>query len=169
MAESGACAKSTTGQPHHGSGEAYPRGVDDVLVRGLLQVIGISLVPVALVAAALRSGEVWRWWRRRRTRRHVAEPPSPQVPLERLAADLRRLHPQVHSPRRGTAMAKHRAAVLAYDQRLTAAAEALGIGTTLTELRLWGVDREAERLRLEHLLSEAGLRLRPSHPQGPAA
>lgn len=143
--------------------------MDDVLVRGLLQIAAISLIPVAMVAAALRSGEVWRWCRRRYARHRAEEPASAPVPLERLAADLRRLHPQVHSPRRGTPMAKHRAAVMAYDERLSGAAEALGVGTTLTELRLWGVDREAERLRLEHLLTEAGLRLRPSRPEDPAA
>ena len=96
----------------------------------------------------------------RRLRDHVLPPPpAPTGPaIEDLARGLRRLRGQVLSPAPGTTMAKRRGATAAYEDLLVQAAHALGVPDTLTGLRD-GTDREAERLRLEHVLREAGLAL----------
>ena len=53
-------------------------------------------------------------------------------------------------------MARQRGIVAAYDNVLTDTARTLSVPTNLTELPE-GIDREAERLRLEHALEVAGL------------
>ena len=77
-------------------------------------------------------------------------------PLEKLAADLRRLRPEARSPRPGVTMARQKGIVAAYDGVLVATARALGVDTSLADLPE-GIDREAERLRLEDALEAAGL------------
>ncbi|HEX6500727.1 MAG TPA: hypothetical protein VF054_17105 [Micromonosporaceae bacterium] len=107
-----------------------------------------------------------RWARHRSVRRTVAqvgELPLPEdlataqpthPPIERIAADLRRLRRQ----RTGLAT---RSAVWqsaidnAYDDRLSLGCRVLGVDEYLGELT--GLDREIERVRLEGLLQEAGL------------
>ena len=94
----------------------------------------------------------------RRVRMHLSPPPpEPSGPaIEELAAALRRVRPLVLAPAPGTPMARRRGTTAAYDDLLGQAARALGVPDLLTDLRE-GTDREAERLRLEHLLREAGL------------
>ena len=53
-------------------------------------------------------------------------------------------------------MARQKGIVAAYDGVLVATARALGVPTSLTDLRE-GIDREAERLRVEDALEAAGL------------
>ena len=53
-------------------------------------------------------------------------------------------------------MARHLGVVAAYDDALLGAARALDVPTSLAELPD-GIDREVERLRLEHALERAGL------------
>ena len=109
-------------------------------------------------ALFLCQDEIARAWRRVHDRVDPP-PPAPEGPaLEDLAHALRRLRGQVLSPARGTTMAKRRGATAAYEDLLVQAAHALGVPDTLSELRD-GTDREAERLRLEHVLREAGLSL----------
>jgi hypothetical protein len=79
------------------------------------------------------------------------------APLEEVVATLRRLYPVAHHPPRGAGMPRQRGALMAYDERLAAAACALEVPTALTDLPLDTVDREAERLRLEDALGRAGL------------
>jgi len=129
------------------------------LLIGFAKVIGISLVPVAIFGAALHA----RYFIEKGTafgrRVHLLPPTVPPAagpPLEKLAADLRRLRPEVRSPRPGVAMARQRGIVAAYDNVLVETASALGVPTTLAELPE-GIDHEAERLRLEHALGQAGL------------
>ena len=54
-------------------------------------------------------------------------------------------------------MPKQRGVLMAYDEHLVETARALEVPTTLPDLPAEGFDREAERLRLEHALTEAGL------------
>ena len=109
-------------------------------------------------ALFLCQDEIARAWRRVH-HRLVPPPPAPEGPaIEDLARALRRLRGQVLSPGPGTTMAKRRGATAAYEDLLVQAAHALGVPDTLSELRE-GTDREAERLRLEHVLREAGLSL----------
>jgi hypothetical protein len=104
----------------------------------------------------------------RRDRRRLARldkcfgsEPAPQlatdtVPIEKVAADLRRLRRQ----RAGIAQRSPvwRAAIDdAYDDRLCLACERLGITEHLAQLT--GVDREIERVRLEGELQAAGIAL----------
>ena len=104
----------------------------------------------------------------RRDRRRLAKldkcfgsEPVPQlstdtVPIEKVAADLRRLRRQ----RAGIAQRSPvwRSAIEdAYDDRLCLACERLGIAEHLMQLA--GVDREIERVRLEGELQAAGIAL----------
>ncbi len=133
--------------------------MDDKVVSGLLEVVAISLIPVVVVWTCLHLRDIFttsvslgRRWHLLRT--PPAAPTGP--PLEKLAADLRRLHPEARSPRPGVPMARQRGIVAAYDGTLVTTARALAVHTTLQELPN-GLDREAERMRLEHALTRAGL------------
>lgn len=102
-----------------------------------------------------RTGRAWRGTRRRLR----PPPPSPAGPaIEDVAGSLRRLRPQVLAPAPGTTMARRRGTTLAYDDLLAAAARALGVPDALSGMPE-GTERDAERLRLEHLLRDAGLDL----------
>jgi hypothetical protein len=135
--------------------------MDDTVLLGFLKVIGISMVPVALMGALLHARQGWEAAQRLLRRAGVSAPEEPVAtgpPLERLAADLRRLRPLVVHPPQGVPMARHRGTVAAYDEVLVRTARALSVPTTLAELPEQGLDREAERLRVEHALEAAGLR-----------
>ena len=123
--------------------------------------IGVAVSTLMLgtvFALFLCQDEITRTYRRARTR--VAPPQdTPAGPaIEDVARSLRRLRGQVLSPAPGTTMAKRRGTTAAYEDLLVQAARALGVEDTLSELPD-GTEREAERLRLEHLLREAGLAL----------
>ncbi len=133
--------------------------MDGTVLYGFLKVIGISLVPVAVFGAALHARALLDRCVGLAQRRHLLASPGPVPtgpPLEKLAADLRRLRPQARSPRPGVPMARQRGIVAAYDQVLVDTARTLAVPTTLASLHE-GFDREAERLRLEHALEVAGL------------
>lgn len=91
-------------------------------------------------------------------RRHLPAPPKPAgPPIERLAADLKRLRRATLEVEPGTSRVRRDAALAAYDDTLVQACHALGLPDTLTDLPP-GTDREAERLRVEAQLEAAGLR-----------
>lgn len=107
-----------------------------------------------------------RWARRKAVRRTAAQvgplslphdlatAQASQPPIERIAADLRRLHRQRMSV--AVRSSVWQAAIEhAYDERLSLGCRALGMEEHLGELA--GLDREIERVRLEGLLQEAGL------------
>src|SRR5689334_3642111 len=134
--------------------------MDSRVVIGLVEVVGISLVPVAAIYVLIHSPDIVERSVVLGRRAHLLRtPPGPPTgpPIEKLAADLRRLRPEARSPRPGVRMAKQRGIVAAYDETLVATARALGVPTGLTQLPD-GIDREAERLRLEDALEDAGLR-----------
>ena len=126
---------------------------------GFLKVINISMVPVLVFGAALHARDFIQRAAVLGRRLHLLPPevtPASGPPLEKLAADLRRLRPEARAPRPGIAMARHLGVVAAYDDALLGAARALNVPTSLAELHD-GIDREVERLRLEHALERAGL------------
>jgi hypothetical protein len=125
-------------------------------MAGLVAIVLSTLMLAAALALALCQPEIGRAVRRVRT--HLSPPPpEPSTPaIEELAAALRRVRRQVLDPAPGTPMARRRGTAAAYDDLLAQAAAALNVPDLLTDLRE-GTDREAERLRLEHLLREAGL------------
>ena len=111
--------------------------MDGRVVVGLLEVVAISLVPVAICWSCLHGAPIYGAASSLGRRVHLlptpAAPPA-GPPLEKLAADLRRLHPEARSPQPGVRMARHRGIVAAYDATLVATARALEVHTTLDEL-----------------------------------
>ena len=133
--------------------------MNGVVLLGLAQIIGLALVPLGLVSLFLHArgllGRATALGRRVGLVAPLVEQPE-GPPLEELAATLRRLHPAVRSPRAETTPVRQQGILAAYDGALVAAAAALGVPTTLTDLPE-GLDHEAERLRLEHQLQQAGM------------
>jgi hypothetical protein len=87
-------------------------------------------------------------------------PPAPVgMPIERIAADLRRIRPEAQMPAPGTPMVRRLAIVAAYDQALLEACRALDIPTDLDRVSD-ALERESERLRTEAELERAGVELR---------
>lgn len=133
--------------------------MDGAVIVGFLKVVGISLAPVAIAAVVINAPTLMGAGVAAGRRLHLLRPPPAAPdgpPLETLASNLRRLRPRVHSPRPGVAIARQRGIVAAYDGVLVSTARALEVPTTLGELPD-GIDQEAERLRLEDALEQAGL------------
>ncbi|GAB3507442.1 hypothetical protein [Amycolatopsis cihanbeyliensis] len=86
--------------------------------------------------------------------RRPTEPDLP--PIERLAADLRRVHRSLRTLHSGAPALRRRATSQAYDALLVQACRAVEVPHRL-DGELDGVEREAERLRVEEELRRAGL------------
>jgi hypothetical protein len=90
-------------------------------------------------------------------RRHRSEEIAPvHRPIERVAADLRRLAHQIALVPAGAPVARRRGLQAAYDDVLIEAADLLQVDHALTGLRD-GHARDVERLRLNAELKHAGL------------
>lgn len=89
-----------------------------------------------------------------RRRRRGPEPVRP--PIERLAADLRRVHRTLAGFPPGTPAVRRRATREAYDALLVQACTALDVPHRLDTVGE-GMDREVERLRVEEALRSAGI------------
>lgn len=138
---------------------AYRRAMDASVLIGLLTFAGIVAVPALFLCAHNHPRKLHHGYVAVGRRLHVLKPPPPPPsapPIEKLAADLRRLYPDVHSPRPGTRAPKQRGTAAAYDGLLVLTAKALDVPTSLAELPE-GFDHEAERLRVEHAITRAGL------------
>lgn len=109
-------------------------------------VIGAVLSTPAWLPQLVRATERMRL-------RHSSTPAGP--PIERLAADLRRLRPLVDDPSRSRT--QREGARLAYEEVLGDACRALGIDHRLGAGR--GLAAEVEVLRVEAALADAGLRI----------
>jgi hypothetical protein len=143
--------------------------MDGVVLVGLAQIIGLGLVPLALVSLFLHARGLLRRAISLGRRLGLVAPLVQQAdgpPLEELAATLRRLHPAVRAPRAETTTVRQQGILAAYDGGLVAAAAALDVPTTLADLPE-GLDHEAERLRIEHELERAGLRWQVTHSEKP--
>jgi hypothetical protein len=110
----------------------------------------------------------WRRYRRRAVRVgralrlvHPAPVSPTSPPIERIAADARRISAQLRHPPPGIPVAKLRGWEAAYDDVLVAACHALGLEEQLSVLPD-GVRRDLERERVERMLQAAGFLLRPS-------
>jgi hypothetical protein len=88
-------------------------------------------------------------------RRRVPPPPE-GPPIERLVADLRRVHRVLLTPAPGCPMVRRRAARQAYDALLAQACRAVGVAHRLDRVPE-GAEREIERWRVEGELRGAGL------------
>jgi hypothetical protein len=95
---------------------------------------------------------------------HLAEAPPPHPsgpPIERIAADARRIRAQIRHAPPGIPVARMRGWLEAYDDVLVTACHALGLEERLGVLPE-GAERDMERERVERMLVGAGLLLRPS-------
>jgi hypothetical protein len=127
-------------------------------------VVDLGLITVCLAGAfwliahaadVLDVGARWA-----RAMRLLPTPPvAPSgMPIERIAADLRRIRRQALMPASGTPMARRRAIVAAYDDALLDACRALDVPTELDRITD-ALERESERLRTEAELERAGVEL----------
>lgn len=131
-------------------------GPDGDPLRGVLLFALVAIAPTVLFWVLLRSPGLAerirrRWW------------PTPPVPLhppvERIAADLRRLRRMVERPAPGTSALRRQSAQQAYDDLLAEACAALGVTHRMATAEP-GMDRDVERLRVEDALRRGGLVLR---------
>jgi hypothetical protein len=114
--------------------------------------VTLALWLIAHVADVLERGD-----RVARFLRGVRSQPAPAgMPIERIAADLRRIRPQALTPTTGMPMARRRAIVAAYDEALLDACRALDVPTELDRMTD-ALERESERLRTEAELERAGV------------
>ena len=121
----------------------------------------VTLMCVAVVGCVLNQDrviEAGRWVGRRLHLLAPAPPVTAGMPIERIAADLRRIRPQALRPATGTPYSRRLAIVAAYDDALLDACRALGVSTEL-DLITDALERESERLRAEHELQKAGVDL----------
>ncbi|MGB3442812.1 MAG: hypothetical protein WBA97_29060 [Actinophytocola sp.] len=91
-------------------------------------------------------------------RRRRRGPESARPPIERLAADLRRVHRTLADFPPGTPALRRRATREAYDALLVQACAAVDVPHRLDRLGE-GMDREVERLRVEEALRSSGVRV----------
>jgi hypothetical protein len=128
--------------------------------------LGLTAVfPVALIWAVLRLDKIARGVLRvlrflRLVPRPKPPPPPPRTPVEKLVADLCRLSTALRDVPPEASRARKHGLLLAYDDVLAKAALALDVPHALTELAL-GMDRDLERLRVEGMLRDGGLRFGP--------
>jgi hypothetical protein len=136
------------------------------LLVGAIWLTSIVVAPSLLLWVVLRIPKVVEAIRDRRAARRADDPTQPLgLPLEKLAADLRRLRAElVH--RKPSNNLRLTALVEAYDDVLDAISERLEITSQLRELPL-GRDRDVERLRTEAAVEQAGVPLEvPGHRYG---
>lgn len=133
-----------------------------VIALGLAVSLLAVFLPVGVISALVHADEFGeRVVAVARKCRLVRRPPPVLTfdpPIERIAADLRRLSTALRGLREGTPAIRRRGLQTAYDGKLQAACRALGIEQCLGELA--GMERELERLRVEVALESAGLRFR---------
>ena len=121
----------------------------------VLLLAGIAFGPALLAWAVLRvPGLLGAAYGRFRP-----PPPAPAgPPVERLAADLRRVRRALREMPGGTSAVRRRGTQRAYDELLAQACAALDVEQHLGEVPD-GADRSLERLRVEQALVDAGLHL----------
>ena len=128
---------------------------------GVIVLAEVTLMGIAVVGCVLYLDHVIEVGRRVGRRLHIVPPAAPVaagMPIERIAADLRRIRPQALRPPTGTPYSRRLAIVAAYDDALLDACRALGVSTELDRITD-ALERESERLRAEHELGKAGVDL----------
>jgi hypothetical protein len=143
------------------AGATYRQGMPDE-AWGVVDLTLITLGVVAVLWAMAHAAEIFElgvsWGERLGLIR--SQPVAPGgMPIERIAADLRRIRPQALQPATGTPMARRRAIAAAYDECLLDACRALEVPTELDRMTD-AFERESERLRTESELERAGVDLR---------
>ena len=135
-------------------------------MAGLLE----AIAPLVMIAVALKIGAAamlgglyeWRSWSLAAALvRRPAPPPLARRPLERIAADARRISASYH--RGGMRFAQYEGRRQAFDKILAEAADAVRIDHLLGVLPP-GVELDAERARVEAALVDAGVLPHPTEP-----
>jgi hypothetical protein len=131
-------------------------GLPDGPSGGLVVLALVTLLLGVAVGGVLYQREIGALLRR--LVRRVSPPPElpPGPPIERVARDVRRLRAALLATTPGTPMARRIGVTRAYDDVLADACRALDVPDSLTGLPP-GIERDAERLRVEHQLRAAGL------------
>ncbi|MET0143219.1 MAG: hypothetical protein ABW328_00285 [Ilumatobacteraceae bacterium] len=133
------------------------------VASGIVQVAVLSVAPTLCLWLALHSRPFFRLMGRavRAVQAAVHPPVTPAgPPLEKIAADIRRIVAGIEALPARVPLARRHGALLAYDDALAAACRALGIEDTLTSMPI-GTRRDAERLRIECELQFEGLVIHP--------
>jgi hypothetical protein len=133
-------------------------GLPDGPTGGLVVLALVTLLLGVAVGGVLYQHEIAAL--RRRLTHRVSPPPELATgpPIERIARDVRRLRAELLATTPGTPMARRIGVTRAYDDVLADACRALAVPDSLTGLPS-GIERDAERLRVEHQLRAAGLHL----------
>ena len=127
-------------------------------VGGFLVLALVTVMLGAAVGGVLYQREIGGFLHRLRDR--IWPPPEPPASLtiERIARQARQIRAELMATPPGTPNARRISVVNAYDDILAEACRALDVPDTLTSMPP-GIERDAERLHVERVLSEAGLRL----------
>ncbi|MEU3272225.1 hypothetical protein ABZ639_15390 [Saccharomonospora sp. NPDC006951] len=120
------------------------------MVGNILIYLGVVAGPTVVFALILRLPRLMERIARRR------EPVAQGIPVEKLAADLRRVHAALQQLAPGAPAVRRRATHQAYDALLVQACTAVEV-THRFDSAPQGIEREVERLRVEEKLREAGL------------
>jgi len=129
------------------------------ILLGVISYVLIAFSPLVLIWLGLRLAKIIDAVRDRRAAHQRAASP-PGQPLERLAADLRRLRAELTSGA-PTNNLRHTALHMAYDSVLLDTCASLRIPTELATAA--GPDRDLERLRAEAAIQDAGVQLHTPH------
>ena len=138
--------------------------MDGAIILGILAVVALSLAGALVLRLLLHSPVVINWVadealpRLRRRLGHRPEEPAGR-PIEEIASSIRGLGAEFHGGHPGRSWVKSEAFRRAYDEALAEGCRALEVDSDLLDI-LPGPERDAERLRVEHLLAGAGLVLR---------
>lgn len=135
------------------------RGVDaDLMVK-------VGVIVAVLVLWWVLSD--WSHYRDRAVRAgralHLVGAPPPALPgppLQQVAADIRRIRAQLDDVQPGVPVARRRGWLAAYDDVLVEGCRALALQESLRTLPEG--ERTLERERVERMLTDAGVRVRPT-------
>ena len=138
--------------------------MDGGIVLGILAVVALSISSAVMLRLLLHSPAAINWVAdigipglRRRLGRKREQPQG--RPIEEIASSIRRLGGQFYGGPPGRSWVKSEAFRRAYDEALAEGCRALEVDSDLLALDP-GTERDAERMRVEHLLVAAGLVLR---------
>lgn len=121
---------------------------------GLAAVVACTAMLGLVVGGALHAASLGRLVQRHRTRHRAPQPTN--RPLERVVADLHRIRAEVLAPVPGASKVRRDATLAAYDDVLAEACRTLALPDRLSAVPP-GPEREAERMRTEWSLEQAGV------------
>jgi hypothetical protein len=131
--------------------------MDSHVLGNVLIYAALVVTPTAVGGLLFNAPRIVAALKRLRRRRRPPMPGHP--PIERLAADLRRVDKAMRSLPDGVSIVRRRGTQQAYDALLGQACNALQVPAELDTLPE-GLDRDLERARVEVELQRAGLVIR---------